>query len=138
MILSFRFPSEVSEDTIEDLTAYLQEQNLAGMLISRPEGEMNVRSMSSVDYLPIIKIVASSTVAAAAIKGMFDLIKKGMDLRVASKERQAEMDKAKLAAEKVECTIIRPDGSQYLLNFHPTDETERNKFLGFVNQAWQQ
>ena len=130
MKIILSFPASVEEAAFEEMTAFLQEQNLPGMIIERPEAEAPDGSMGIGDYLPLIQFLAGSTVAAATVKGLFDVIKKAMDLRQARGKDEVERG-------KIDFTIEKPDGTKLSLTFNALNEEERQHFSDFVDRAWQ-
>ncbi len=119
--------TENATEEIENLNEYIREQNLKGVmtkLVERPpqQGEMSIG-----DYMPVIELLLGSTVVAAGVKGLFDIIKNYFDL-------QKEKLKNKTEQHKISFNI-ETDGKKVDLQLTSFDEKERQNFIKTIDKV---
>ncbi len=118
--------TENATDEITGLNDYIREQNLKGIMTRVAERKPLPGEMSAGDYLPIIQCVLGSTVVAAGVKGLFDLIKNYFEL-------QKEKIKTKAEQHKIAFNLETKDGKKINLQFSAFDEKERADFLKTID-----
>lgn len=116
-------------DEITGLNDYIREQNLKGIMTKVAEREPLPGEMSAGDYLPVVQLILGSTVVAAGVKGLFDLIKNYFELR-------KEKVKAELEQHKIAFTIETKDGEKVNLQFSAFNEEERKHFFNTIDQVF--
>lgn len=117
-------------DEITGLNDYIREQNLKGIMTKVAEREPRPGEMSAGDYMPIIQMILGSTVVAAGVKGIFDIIKNYFELR-------KEKIKATVEQHKIAFTVETQDGKKVNLQFSSFDEKERKQFFNAIDQVFE-
>lgn len=122
--------TENATDEITGLNDYIREQNLKGIITKVAEREPQPGEMSAGDYMPIIQMILGSTVVAAGVKGIFDIIKNYFELR-------KEKIKATVEQHKISLTVEAKDGKKVNLQFSSFNEKERKLFLNTIDQVFE-
>jgi hypothetical protein len=122
---------------IHDLNTLIQEQNLKGVQTNVVEGQPIEGSMGAADFLPIIQMVLGSTVAAAGVKGLFDVLKNYFDLKKQRLVSDENLEKAKIEEHKIEMVVETAEGKKVNVKFSSFNEAERKTFLSAIDKALQ-
>lgn len=121
------------EDII-DFDNYIKEESPSGILTKLEELPPAKGSMGMSTYLPIIEILLGSSVVAAGIKGLFEIIKKWFDLKKEEVNSKFELEKLKLEEKKVTFTKVVDDNKTETLTLSLFNENERKQFLSFIKK----
>ncbi|MCX6251014.1 MAG: hypothetical protein NTX61_09690 [Bacteroidetes bacterium] len=136
MKLEITLNTENAADEINELNDFIREQNIKGIITKVAQREPQPGEMSIGDYMPIIQMILGSTVVAAGVKGLFDILKNYFDLqkqRVASK---ADVEKANTEQQKIAFTVEKKDGSKINLQFSSFSDSERKNFFKTVDKVF--
>lgn len=117
-----------------ELNDYTREQNLKGIITEVPMQEAKPGEQSAADYLPVIQMALGSTVVAAGVKGLFDVLKNYFELKKQEMAYQLELEKAKLEAQKISLSSEKPDGTKAQIQLSTFDEQERKRFSDLIDQ----
>jgi hypothetical protein len=119
-----------------DLYDFISEQNLKSMRFTIQQKESEIGTLGAVDYLPIIELVLGSSVIAASVKGIFDILKNYFDLKKVKIAKQSELEKNKLELYKIELTIETNDNKKVDLKFASFDQNERSEFFKSIDNIF--
>jgi len=123
-------------DEITGLNDYIREQNLKGIMTKVAERDPQPGEMSAGDYMPIIQMILGSTVVAAGVKGIFDIIKNYFDLQKEKIKAEADKEKTKIEQHKIAFTVETKEGEKVNLQFSSFDEKERAHFFNAIDQIF--
>lgn len=136
MKIELKLNTENANDEINEFNYFICEQNLKGMRFKVLQKEPEPETMSLGDILPIIEIVLGSSVVAASVKGLFDVIKNYFDMRKEKISKINELEKAKIEQHKIEFSIETNAGKKVNLKFSSFNENERTEFFMKVDKAF--
>ncbi|MBL8006972.1 MAG: hypothetical protein JNJ56_05530 [Ignavibacteria bacterium] len=98
-----------------------------GLEIQLKENPESKEGAMSIELLPVLQIVLSSTAVAAGVKGLFTVLKDYFELR---KQKYAfDSDKT-----KIQITKTSNDGKTETVSMHLFTENERKTLLEFINK----
>jgi len=80
-------------------------------------------------------MILSSTVVAAGVKGLFDIMKTYFDLRKQKLVNQGKIEKSKIDQHKVEFVVETKEGKKMNIKFSSFDEEERKQFFNTVDKV---
>lgn len=124
MKIQLELLTENANEEIEDFNDFIREENISGLITKLKEAEPEEGAMSAADYLPIIQMVLGSSVVAAGIKGIFDVIKKYFDYKTSTSKIKAEEKKVVLSKKN-------DKGESESFTMSLLNEEERIKFMKF-------
>ncbi len=136
MKIEIKLNTKDSDEEISILNDFISEQNLKGLINKIAVSEPKHGSMSVGDLMPIIQIILGSTVVAAVVKGLFDIIKNYFDLRKQKIISQSEIEKNKIEQHKIEIVLETKEGEKVNLKFSSFNETERKHFFETVDKVF--
>jgi len=129
MKLELKLNSVNAEEEIIELNDYIKEHNLKGLISKVLTKEPEKNSMSVNEYMPIIQLVLGSTVVAAGVKGLFDIIKSYFELKKQKISSNVDMEKNSAEKSKIEFQIETKAGKKINLKFNSFDDKERLNFF---------
>ena len=115
-----------SKTEILELHEFLLDE-VPGLEIQLKENPESKEGAMSIELLPVLQIVLSSTAVAAGVKGLFTVLKDYFELR---KQKYAfDSDKT-----KIQITKTSNDGKTETVSMHLFTENERKTLLEFINK----
>jgi hypothetical protein len=79
--IELKLNTENADNEIIQLYDFINEHSIKGIKSKVAEIEPELGTMGAGDYMPIIQMILGSTVVAAGVKGLFEIIKNYFDLR---------------------------------------------------------
>lgn len=126
--VSFELNLKASDPTTEILELYeFLMGEVPGLEIKIKENPESKEGAMSIELLPVLQIVLSSTAVAAGVKGIFTVLKDYFELR---KQKYAfDSDKT-----KIQITKTTNEGKTETVSMHLFTENERKTLLEFFNK----
>ena len=118
-------------EDIEELNDFIREENLSGVITKIAEAPAKEGTMDIGSYMPIIQMVLGSTVVAAGVKGVFDILKKWFELQQHKITTELDKEKMKSETKKVTLTKKNKDNETEVFSMSLFNEDERKQFMEF-------
>lgn len=136
MKIEIKLNTKNADEEITSLNDFISEHNIKGLSNKIAISEPEHGSMSVGDLMPIIQMILGSTVVAAGVKVIFDIIKNYFDLRKQKITSQSELDKNKIEQNKIEFIVETKEGEKVNLKFSSFNETERKQFFETIDKVF--
>lgn len=136
MKAELRLNTKNAEEEITDLYNFINEHSLSGIKNRIIESEPEKGTMGAGELMPIIQIVLGSTVVAAGVKSLFDILKSYFELRKQKSSAQIEIEKNKTDQHKIEFAVETNDGKKINLKFSSFNDDERKQFFETVDKVF--
>jgi hypothetical protein len=133
MITGIKIITQLNSDEIVELNDLIREKNPKGMISKVVEKDAEPGSMGLMDFMPIIDLLLGSTVVAAGLKGLFDIIKSYFEVRSKQTLSKAEIEKTKIEQHNIEIVVETNDGKKTSLKFNSFNEDERKRFIETID-----
>jgi hypothetical protein len=133
--VKFQLVLENDNQDAADLNSFIREQNVKGLLSKVEMKDPEPGTQSGMDYSSIITLVLQSTVVAAGVKGLFDVIKNYFDLKKQGLVSEADGKKAEHEANKIKLKHTTKDGRNLEVELSAFTEQERQQFLTFIQST---
>lgn len=123
-----------SLEELDNLKNYIQEYKLKGLIVEFVQIESNDNSMGVSEYLPILQLVLSSTVLAAGVKGLFDILKNYFELKKEKLRSMIEMEKLQVEKSLLELNIEDENGKKTHIKIKSFSDEERKLFFELISK----
>jgi hypothetical protein len=136
MKIDLKLNTENANDEIVQLYNFINEHSIKGIKNKVAVQEPMPGSMDVGSYMPIIEMILGSSVVAAGVKGLFDIIKNYFDLRKQKFISHSDTEKNKMDQNKVEFVVETKEGEKINLKFSSFNEEERKHFFDTVDKVF--
>lgn len=111
-----------------DLEQYVKEENLAGLICKRSESDQEEGVMGLTQFF-LLRLIFGSKATEAAVNGLFETIRRWMEMREKRMETETKEREIDLKREKIVIKKINADGSKSSVTLYSFDESERAELL---------
>jgi hypothetical protein len=121
-------------EELDNLKNYIQEYKLKGLIVEFVQIESNDNSMGASEYLPILQLVLNSTVLAAGVKGLFDILKNYFELKKEKLRSIIETEKLQVEKSLLELDIEDEKGKKTHIKIKSFSDEERKMFFELISK----